>query len=336
MKNKLTIKELLSAGVHFGHHARYWNPKMAQYIYTTRDKVHIIDLDKTLVNFQEAINFVSGIIARRGKILFVGTKIQIRDLVRREAERCGMPYVDFRWLGGMLTNYKTIRQSLKTLKELEEMRDSDLFNKMTKKETLVLQREISRLEKSLGGIRNMVGVPDAIFVLDVGYEKIAVSEANKLKVPVIGIVDTNNSPDGVDYLIPGNDDSRRAMELYLKKITDAILDAQALLPQNEEEEKEEKNVKKLVPTGKKRVFKKERNAEKIVKVTKVAENQATTNESTQPELTKKQPKTEENNESETVKSTKKSKVVKKAASSVQVEKNNQLTGDLNKLKRGER
>lgn len=270
MTEKLTIKELLKAGVHFGHHARYWNPKMSQYIYAVRDKVHIINLDKTLVNFQEAINFVSGIVARRGKILFVGTKIQIRDLVRNEAERCGMPYVDFRWLGGMLTNYKTVRRSLKTLKELEEVRDGELFKKMTKKETLNLVREISRLEKSLGGIRNMVGVPDAIFVIDVGYEKIAVSEANKLKIPVIGIVDTNNSPDGVDYVIPGNDDSRRAMELYLGKITNAILDAQALLPK-EEENKEDKGVKKLVPTGKKRVFKKERSVGKTVKVSKVDE-----------------------------------------------------------------
>ncbi len=270
MTEKLTIKELLKAGVHFGHHARYWDPKMSQYIYAVRDKVHIIDLDKTLVNFQEAINFVSGVVARRGKILFVGTKIQIRDLVRTEAERCGMPYVDFRWLGGMLTNYKTVRHSLKTLKELEEIRDGELFKKMTKKETLNLVREISRLEKSLGGIRSMVGVPDAIFVIDVGYEKIAVSEANKLKIPVVGIVDTNNSPDGVDYVIPGNDDSRRAMELYLRKITDAILDAQALLPK-EEENKEDKGIKKLVPTGKKRVFKKERSAGKVVKVSKVKE-----------------------------------------------------------------
>lgn len=219
----VTMSEMLEAGVHFGHQKRYWNPKMAPYIYTVRHKVHIINLEHTLPMFTNALNFIGKIAAKKGKILFVGTKHAARDIIRTEAERCNMPFVNHRWLGGMLTNYKTIRRSIKRLKDLELMFDKNNFGRLTKKEILQLERKKNKLLNSLGGIKNMGSLPDALFVVDVGHEKIVVREANRLGIPVIGIVDTNNSFDGVDYVIPGNDDASRSIRLYAKNVADAIL-----------------------------------------------------------------------------------------------------------------
>jgi small subunit ribosomal protein S2 len=218
---------MMKAGVHFGHQTRYWNPKMGEYIYGSRNKIHIIDLGKTLPLFQDALNFISGVAAKKGKVLFVGTKYAAQEIVKQEAERCKMPYVDRRWLGGMLTNYKTIRQSIKRLKELEAMFESGKFGRLTKKEILNLDREKAKLLNSLGGIKNMGGIPDALFVVDVGHEKIAVAEANRLGIPVVGIVDSNNDPDGISYIIPGNDDSTRAIRFYASCVADVINDARA-------------------------------------------------------------------------------------------------------------
>lgn len=256
--SNITMRQMLEAGVHFGHQVRYWNPKMAPYIFGTRNKIHIINLEKTLPMFQEALNFLGSVASKKGKILFVGTKSQIQESVKAEAERCKMPYVQHRWLGGMLTNYKTIRQSLKRLKDLEELRDSPKFLKLTKKEALNLMRSITKLEKALGGVRDMGGLPDAIFVLDVGHEKIAVSEAQKLKIPIVGIVDTNHSPEGIDYVIPGNDDSARALKIYLQGAANAIADARSHIVEEEKIEKpsEAKAVKKLQKPKKKVVTKK--------------------------------------------------------------------------------
>lgn len=223
-----TIAQMLAAGVHFGHQARYWNPKMSPFIYGERAKVQIINLDKTLTLYQKALGFMGQIAARKGKILFVGTKFCARKTVREEAIRCGMPYIDQRWLGGMLTNYKTIRQSIKRLKELETfLLKKKTLERMTKKEILNLQREKDKLEASIGGIKKMGGLPDAIFVIDATHERIAINEANKMRIPVIGIVDTNGDPKGIDYLIPGNDDAYKAIRLYFSGAADAILAAQA-------------------------------------------------------------------------------------------------------------
>lgn len=227
----VTMRDMLKAGVHFGHQTRYWNPKMGVYIYGARNKIHIINLEKTLPMLQDAFNFVGRIAANKGKVLFVGTKTAARDIIREEAERCRMPYVNHRWLGGMLTNYKTIRQSIRRLKELEAMFDKGNFGRLVKKEVLQLTREKAKLERSLGGIKNMGGLPDALFVIDVGHENIAIAEANRLSIPVIGIVDTNHSPNGVNYVIPGNDDSLRAIQLYAKCMADAILEARASNPE---------------------------------------------------------------------------------------------------------
>jgi small subunit ribosomal protein S2 len=227
MKMQVTMQDMLKAGVHFGHQTRYWNPKMASYIYGSRNKIHIIDLGKTMPLFNDALNFISSTAANKGKILFVGTKYAAQDLIKQEAERCKMPYVNRRWLGGMLTNYKTIRQSIKRLKELEAMFDSGKFGRLTKKEILNLEREKDKLMNSLGGIKNMGGIPDALFVIDVGHEKIAVAEANRLGIPVIGIVDSNNDPDGISYVIPGNDDSTRAIRFYTQTVADVITEARA-------------------------------------------------------------------------------------------------------------
>jgi small subunit ribosomal protein S2 len=221
---------MLRAGVHFGHRTRYWDPKMAPYIFGARNKVHIIDLEQTLPLFQDVLNYVGKVAANKGRILFVGTKRAAQETIREQATRCGMPYVDYRWLGGMLTNYKTVRQSINRLKELEKMRDSGAFERMIKKEALMLSRELSKLECGLGGIKDMGGLPEALFVIDVGYENIAVKEAQKLKIPVVGVVDTNNSPEGIDYIIPGNDDSMRAIEIYVTSVADAILEAKASSP----------------------------------------------------------------------------------------------------------
>ncbi len=221
----VSMRDMLEAGVHFGHRTRYWNPKMADYIFGSRNKIHIINLEKTVPLFNDAINFVGNVAMNHGKILFVGTKRAAQEVIREQAKRCGMPYVDDRWLGGMLTNYKTIRQSVKRLRDLEKMKEDGLFERMIKKEALQLTRELEKLDCSLGGIKHMGGLPDAIVVIDVGYEKIAIREANRLKIPVIGVVDTNNSPDGVDYIIPGNDDAMSAISVYLKAMADAVLDA---------------------------------------------------------------------------------------------------------------
>jgi small subunit ribosomal protein S2 len=225
---QVSMQSMLKAGVHFGHQTRYWNPKMAAYIYGARNKIHIIDLSKTLPLFQDALNFIGGIAAKKGgKVLFVGTKFAAQDIIREEAARCGMPFVDHRWLGGMLTNYKTVRQSIKRLKELEAMFDSSKFGRLTKKEILGLTREKEKLHRNLGGIKNMGGIPDALFVIDVGQEHIAVLEAVRLGIPVVGVVDTNNSPDNINYMIPGNDDSTRAIRYYASTAADTILEARA-------------------------------------------------------------------------------------------------------------
>lgn len=229
----ITLRDLLESGAHFGHQTRYWNPKMAQYIFGAKHKIHIIDLEKTIPLYKEAINFLGSVAAKRGKILFVGTKPAAQETIRAEAERCGMPYVNNRWLGGMLTNYKTVRQSIKHFKEAEAKRDSGEMAKVSKKEALVFMRGLSKLERSLKGIRDMGGLPDAIFVVDIGHERIAVSEARKLKIPVVGIVDTNRDPTNIDYVIPANDDAEAAIKFYVKHIADAIIEARSTLPPEE-------------------------------------------------------------------------------------------------------
>ncbi len=223
----VTMRQMLEAGVHFGHQTRFWNPKMAPYIFGERNKIHIINLEKTLPLFEEAMNFIGSLAANNGTILFVGTKRAAQDIIREQAERAGMPYVNHRWLGGMLTNYKTVKQSIKRLKELEEMEANGAFAGLNKKEILTLSREREKLERSLGGIKDMNGLPDALFVIDTGHEKIAVNEAVKLGIPVVGVVDTNNDPDKIDYVIPGNDDAIRAITLYTSAAADAILEGRA-------------------------------------------------------------------------------------------------------------
>jgi small subunit ribosomal protein S2 len=220
----VTMRQMLEAGVHFGHQTRYWNPKMAPYIFGHRNKIHIINLEKTLALYQEALKFVRQLAANRGSILFVGTKRQAREIVHEEAVRCAMPYVDHRWLGGMLTNFKTVKQSIKRLKEMEAMAQDGSLERMSKKEALGVQRELGKLQRSLGGIKDLASLPDALFVIDVGYQKGAVAEAVKLGVPVVAVVDTNHSPDGIHYVIPGNDDSSRAIRLYARGIADAVLE----------------------------------------------------------------------------------------------------------------
>ena len=220
----VTMREMLEAGVHFGHQTRFWNPKMAPFIFGERNKIHIVNLEKSLPLYSDASNFLGRMAANRGTILFVGTKRAAEEVVAREAQRCGMPFVDRRWLGGMLTNFGTVKESIKRLKELEALIDGGGLDRVSKKEGLSMQRELAKLERSLGGIKNMNGLPDVMFIIDVGHEKIAVREAVKLGIPVVGVVDTNNDPDGVDYVIPGNDDSIRAIELYVRGAADAILD----------------------------------------------------------------------------------------------------------------
>jgi small subunit ribosomal protein S2 len=222
------MRQMLEAGVHFGHQTRYWNPKMGSYIFGHRNKIHIVNLEKTMPLFKDAMNFIGSLSANGGKVLFVGTKRAAQGVIREESERCGMPFVNHRWLGGMLTNFKTIKQSIKRLKELEAMfEDGSVEQRFNKKEALGLSRELEKLERSLGGIKNMAGIPDVLFVVDVGHEKIAVSEAVKLGIPVIGVVDTNNDPDNIDYVIPGNDDSIRAIQLYAQGASAAVLEGRA-------------------------------------------------------------------------------------------------------------
>jgi len=223
----VTMRQMLEAGVHFGHQTRFWDPKMAQYIFGHRNKIHIINLEKTLVMYQGAMKYVRQLATNKGVILFVGTKRQARDIVREEAIRCGSPYVDQRWLGGMLTNFKTIKQSIKRLKDMETMTQDGTFEELSKKETLDIQRELEKLDRSLGGIKDMQGIPDAIFVIDVGYQKGAITEAVKLGIPIVGVVDTNHNPDKVDYVIPGNDDSSQAIRLYARGVADAILEGRS-------------------------------------------------------------------------------------------------------------
>ena len=222
-----SMREMLEAGVHFGHQTRYWNPKMAPFIFGHRNKIHIINLEKTLALYQDAVKFVRQLAANKGNILFVGTKRQAREILREEALRCSMPFVDHRWLGGMLTNFKTVKQSIKRLKEMEQMAQDGSFDNMVKKEALGLQRELAKLQRSLGGIKDLSGLPDALFIIDVGYQKGAVAEATKLGIPVVGVVDTNHSPEGISYVIPGNDDSSRAIRLYARGVADAVLEGRS-------------------------------------------------------------------------------------------------------------
>ena len=222
--SSISLRDLLEAGVHFGHQTRYWNPKMSDYIFGSRNDIHIINLDKTLPALEEALSFVRSMTTKNNKILFVGTKRSASRIVKEEANRCGMPYVDKRWLGGMLTNYKTIRQSIRKLRELEEQSADGTFTKLTKHEALTRQRDMDKLENSLGGIKDMGGLPDVILVVDVDYEKIAVTEAKKLGIPVVAIVDTNSNPEGIDYLIPGNDDAIRSVRLFLKAFADLVIE----------------------------------------------------------------------------------------------------------------
>ena len=222
----VTMREMLEAGVHFGHQTRFWNPKMAPFIFGHRNKIHIINLEKSLPMFQEATKFVRQLSARRGTILMVGTKRQAREIVAQEAQRAGVPFVDQRWLGGMLTNFKTVKTSIKRLKDMKVQQEAGL-DSMSKKEQLMFARELQKLEKDIGGIQNMAALPDAIFVIDVGYHKIAIAEARKLGIPLIGVVDSNHSPEGIDYVIPGNDDSSKAVVLYARGIADAVLEGRA-------------------------------------------------------------------------------------------------------------
>jgi small subunit ribosomal protein S2 len=226
----MSMRQMLEAGVHFGHQTRFWNPKMAPYIFGERNRIHIINLEKSLPLYVEAAGFVRHVVADGGRVLFVGTKRSAREAVAREAARCGMPYVSHRWLGGMLTNFKTIRQSIRRLAEIDEMAANGLLDQRNKREAQMVRREREKLDRSLGGIREMDGLPDVLFVVDVGHEKIAIHEAQKLGIPVVAVVDTNCSPDGISYVIPGNDDAMRAIELYAAGIADAVIEGRATLP----------------------------------------------------------------------------------------------------------
>ena len=227
----VTMRQMLEAGVHFGHQTRYWNPKMAEYIFGHRNKIHIVNLERTLEKYNDAMKHVRQLASNKGTILFVGTKRQAREIIAEEARRCSMPYVDQRWLGGMLTNFKTVKQSIKRLKDLEQMAEDGTFDRMSKREALSHKRELGKLQQSLGGIKDMGALPDAMFVVDVGFHKIAVTEAKKLGVPVVAVVDTNHSPDGIAHVIPGNDDSSRAIRLYARGAADAVLEGRNVVIQ---------------------------------------------------------------------------------------------------------
>jgi small subunit ribosomal protein S2 len=227
---EVSMRQMLEAGVHFGHQRRFWHPKMAPYIFGERNKIHIVNLEKTLPLFNEAMNFLGKMAARKGTILFVGTKRAAQESVYTEAIRCGMPYVNRRWLGGMLTNFRTIKRSLDRLQELQTMQQDGRLDRISKKEALTYKRELGKLEQSLGGIQQMSGLPDALVVIDVGHERIAIAEARKLGIPIVAVVDTNNSPEGIDYPIPGNDDANRAIQLYLKNAADAIAEGRISIP----------------------------------------------------------------------------------------------------------
>ena len=223
----VTMRQMLEAGVHFGHQTRFWNPRMAPYIFGQRNKIHIVNLEKTMVKYNEAMDFVRKLAANRGNIMFVSTKRQAREIIAEEAQRAGMPFVDERWLGGMLTNFKTVKQSIKRLKEVEAMMEDGSVERLSKREALTVRRELEKLQKSIGGIKEMGGLPDALFVIDVGYHKIAITEAQKLGIPVVAVVDTNHSPEGVDYVIPGNDDSSSAIRLYARGVADSVLEGRS-------------------------------------------------------------------------------------------------------------
>lgn len=322
---QVTMRQMLEAGVHFGHQARFWNPKMAPYIFGERNKIHIVNLEKTLPLYNDATNFLGKLASNKGKVLFVGTKRAARDTIKENAERVGMPYVNHRWLGGMLTNFNTVKQSIKRLKELESMAADGSFSKISKKEALMLTREQEKLDRSLGGIKDMNGLPDAVFIIDVGHEKIAVSEARKLNIPIIGVVDTNTNPDGIDYVVPGNDDAMRAIQLYVRGAADSIVEsrAAALLTEDkadafvevDEGEKEEVVIKKII---KKKIIKEEAAVanEEIVKEETVKETvkeedktEAVAEESVKKEAAKKEPVKKE----VVKKAAAKKKVAKKAA-----------------------
>jgi small subunit ribosomal protein S2 len=245
--SNVSMRQMLEAGVHFGHQTRYWNPKMAPYIFGARNKIHIVNLEKTLPMFNDSMNFVGKLASKGGRILFVGTKRAARESTAEAAIHCGMPYVNHRWLGGMLTNFKTVRQSIKRLKDLETMSQDGTFERLAKKEVIVLGREMGKLERSLGGIKDMPTLPDALYVIDVGHEKIAIQEARKLGIPVVGIVDTNNTPEGVDYIIPGNDDAIRAIKLYVDCAATAILEGRSSVPGLEGDEEEFVEVREAAP-----------------------------------------------------------------------------------------
>jgi small subunit ribosomal protein S2 len=229
--SSMSMRQMLEAGVHFGHQTRFWNPKMTPFIFGERNRIHIINLEKTLPLYVEAAGFIRNVVADGGKVLFVGTKRSAREAIAREAARCGMPYVSHRWLGGMLTNFKTIRQSIKRLVEIEELQASGMLEQRSKREAQMVRREKEKLERSLGGIKEMEGLPDAMFVVDVGHENIAIHEARKLGIPVVAVVDTNCSPDGISYVIPGNDDAMRAIELYAAGVADAVLEGRSTIPE---------------------------------------------------------------------------------------------------------
>lgn len=283
----ITMRDMLKAGVHFGHRVRYWNPKMKPYIFGSRMNIHIINLEKSLPMFKDALNYSSSVAAKRGKILFVGTKDAASHVVKEEATRCGMPYIDYRWLGGTLTNYKTMRQSIRRLRDLEEIVEQNKFEGLTKKERLNITREHEKLERSLGGIKKMGGLPDAIFVIDVGNERIAIDEAKKLGIPVIGIVDSNSNPDDIDYIVPGNDDSLRSIRLYCKHLADVIIDARANLKDIEpKEEPKKKEAKKDVEKTQRRVVTKKKEAAAEAKA-EPAEKEVAAKAKTGPKVVKK-------------------------------------------------
>ena len=288
--NTITMREMLEAGVHFGHQTKNWNPKMGAYIYGSCQKIHIINLEETLPLFRNALKFIKNIASKQGKVLFVGTKFAACEIIKEEAIRCGMPYVDHRWLGGMLTNYKTIRQSIKRLKKLEErVANEENLMGMTKKEILSLMCEKEKLSANLSGIKNMGSLPDVLFVIDVGHEKIATKEANRLGIPVVAIVDTNTSPDNVDYVIPGNDDAIRAIRLYCKAVADTIIDARSVLELKKGEESKEKEMGKVKvkTTVKKVVTKKTKVAEGVVAEKKLEKAQTKLKQSTDRALAEK-------------------------------------------------
>jgi small subunit ribosomal protein S2 len=261
---KLSIRKMLESGVHFGHRSRFWHPKMAPYIFGIRNKIHIINLETTLPLFKDALNYAGKVAASGGEVLFVGTKRSGSNAIKEQAIRCGMPYVNHRWLGGMLTNYKTIRSSIKRLQDLEFLAEEN-FSQFSKKESLMMTREMEKLERSLGGIKNMNGIPSTIFVIDIGFEKNAVNEARTLKLPVIGVVDTNHCPDNIDYIIPGNDDSIRSIELYASEMADAIITAKEAAPKVKAENKK---AKITVSDKKKEVVKVQKSKEEIAKTIK--------------------------------------------------------------------